>query len=173
MRLLSYLFFLLICTTHSWAKTLTLKTGQATYVVKHPLKTVKGESKELKGKIVCEKDECEFLIAIPVKSFDSGDASRDQNMLQTIEASSHPMTTANGKFPEKNLALDSWTMNVEIEFHGIRKIYEARMNKKGPQEFSSSLTIDLNQHKIERPSLLGMKIENTVPVSFVFIWTES
>ena len=35
-----------------------------------------------KGKGVCKDGQCDFLLAVPVKSFDSGDTNRDLHMLQ-------------------------------------------------------------------------------------------
>jgi len=46
--------------------------GQSTltYHVSHPLHQVDGVSHAARGKGVCHAGQCDFLIAVPVKSFD-------------------------------------------------------------------------------------------------------
>ena len=48
-----------------------------TYHVSHPLHSADGVSHAARGKGVCHAGQCDFLIAVPVKSFDSGDSNRD------------------------------------------------------------------------------------------------
>lgn len=57
-----------------------LKQSTLTYHVSHPLHQVEGVSHEAKGKGVCHGGQCDFLIAVPVKSFDSKDSNRDLHM---------------------------------------------------------------------------------------------
>src|SRR5581483_10648022 len=59
----------------------TLQTSTLTYQVSHPMHHVEGASHAAKGKGVCGTEECNFLVAVPVKSFDSGDSNRDLHML--------------------------------------------------------------------------------------------
>src|ERR1035441_4072186 len=59
-----------------------LRQSTLTYHVSHPLHQTDGVSHAARGKGVCHAGQCEFLIAVPVKSFDSGDSNRDLHMLQ-------------------------------------------------------------------------------------------
>jgi len=54
-----------------------LEQSTLTYHVSHPLHQVDGVSHAPRGKGVCKDGQCDFLIAVPVKSFDSGDSNRD------------------------------------------------------------------------------------------------
>src|ERR1039457_3591672 len=58
--------------------------GQSTltYHVSHPLHQSEGISHAARGKGVCHDGQCDFLIAVPVKSFDSADSNRDLHMIQ-------------------------------------------------------------------------------------------
>jgi hypothetical protein len=136
------------------------------------LKNIRGESPDLKGKIVCDNNACEFLIAIPVKSFKSGDESRDNNMLIAVEESKHPHVIARGKFPETNLSQSLWKLSAEVEFHGIKKNYEVQISKKSTSEFHSTFIVNLDQHQVEKPALLGVAISNDVPVNFNLFWKQ-
>jgi hypothetical protein len=50
-----------------------LEQSTLTYHVSHPLHQTDGVSHAARGKGVCHDRKCDFLIAVPVKSFDSGE----------------------------------------------------------------------------------------------------
>ena len=69
----------------------SLDSGTLTYHGVFPLKKFDGVSKSAKGKGRCEKGQCHFLVAVPVKTFDSGDSNRDSHMLEVTKAATYPM----------------------------------------------------------------------------------
>jgi len=146
---------------------LVLTVGQATYHVKYTFKNVEATSTEVKGKINCDAKECEFLLAVPVKSFVSSDSNRDLNMIQVTEAEKYPVATAKGKFPKEVLSQKDAKIEAQVEFHGVSKTYSISLKEKAEK---ASLVLDLDAHKIERPSLFGIKIKNEMPVDFNFKW---
>lgn len=167
---LIFIFLLLISSHILQAKELTLSNAKAEYTVKHLFKTVKGESAELKGKMVCDKAVCEFLVAIPAKSFVSSDSNRDLNMQTILEVTKFPLITVKGSFPEADLARPQYEIKSLVSFHGIEKEYVLKIKAGAP--LAGSLVLLLEEHKVERPSLLMAKIDNQVPVSFTFEWKE-
>jgi len=54
-----------------------LEQSNLTYHVSHRLHQTEGISHAARGKGTCHDGQCDFLIAVPVKSFDSGDSNRD------------------------------------------------------------------------------------------------
>ena len=60
-----------------------LKQSELTYHIAYVLKKFSGTSLQAKGKGRCDSKTCEFLLGIPVKSFDSGDTNRDAHMLES------------------------------------------------------------------------------------------
>lgn len=152
------------------AKDFSLANAQAEYTVKHLVKTVKGESKELKGKMVCESQNCEFLIAIRPVSFVSSDSNRDLNMHTILEVSKYPVITVKGTMPEADLGKPNYELKSKVSFHGIEKEYLLKI--KNGAVSKGQLTILLDAHNVERPSLLLAKIDNEVPVDFSFKWQE-
>ena len=56
----------------------------------HPMHEVDGTSHAARGKGICHAGQCDFLIAAPVKSFDSGDTNRDLHMLEATRGASFP-----------------------------------------------------------------------------------
>lgn len=146
---------------------LILSVGQATYHVKYTFKKVEATSSEIKGKINCGDKDCEFLLAVPVKSFVSSDSNRDLTMLQLTEADKYPVATAKGKFSKEVLNQTTAQIQADVEFHGVTRNYNVSLANKMQE---ASLILDLDAHKIERPSLFGIKIKNELPVDFKLNW---
>lgn len=165
-------FLILFCLLSSlaFAETRELAKGTAKYEVKHLIKRVTAESHDLKGKIQCDDKECEFLIAAPVKSFTSSDSNRDSNMLQTTEAAKFPVTSAKGKFPKADFEKKDWTLPLTVDFHGVQQVYEAKIHQKNANEQEAVFHLILTKHKIDRPSLFGVAIEDDVPMTFQLQW---
>ncbi len=162
------ILFLLPLLAFSKETTYTLKKGSAKYEVSYLTKTVHAESKEVKGKVVCKED-CEFLLAIPLKSFDSGDSNRDLNMQTTVEAGTHPVTTAKGKFAKDLWGNKDFTIEATVNFHGVDAKYPVKVTNNGKQ---ASFKLDLEKHKIDRPSLFTVKIDQEVKMDFNLEWVE-
>src|SRR5579871_3318218 len=78
----------------------TLQESTVTYHITHPLHQVEGISHAARGKGVCHAGRCEFLIAVPVKSFNSGDSNRDLHMLQVVRGGEFPIVTVRTHLPE-------------------------------------------------------------------------
>lgn len=143
-----------------------LKNGTAKYEVSYLTKTVHAESKEVKGKVVCHS-ECEFLLAIPLKSFDSGDSNRDLNMQSTVEAGTFPVVTAKGKFKKELWGQKEFSLEAAVSLHGVEAPYTVKVSDGGKK---ASFSVNLEKHKIERPSLFTVKIQNEVPLEFTLNW---
>src|SRR5579863_4786675 len=71
----------LFAADHQWV----LKQSTVTYHVSHPLHQTDGVSHAARGKGICHEGQCDFLIAVTVKSFDSGDSNRDLHMIQVTK----------------------------------------------------------------------------------------
>src|SRR6267154_753331 len=72
-----------------------LERSTLTYHVSHPMH---------EGEGVCHAGECDFLIAVPVKSFDSGDNNRDLHMIQVVRGGQFPVITVRTRLPESAAA---------------------------------------------------------------------
>ena len=55
--------------------TWVLKQSTLTYHVSHPLHQTDGLSHAARGKGICHQGQCQFLIAVPVETFESGAAT--------------------------------------------------------------------------------------------------
>jgi len=76
-----------------------LRQSTLAYHVSHTLHRVDGISHDARGKGVCQSGQCDFLIAVPVKSFDSGDSNRDLHMLQVTRGAQFPIVSVRTRLP--------------------------------------------------------------------------
>jgi hypothetical protein len=151
-----------------------LKQSTLTYHVSHPLHQVDGISHAARGKGVCHDGMCEFLIAVPVKTFDSGDSNRDLHMLQVTRGAEFPMVTVRTRLPE--LAADSASLkaDLEVQFAGQTAQYKQvpfQVTKQGNEtRISGIIPATLSDFKIDPPSLLTMPVKNDIPVRVEMTW---
>ncbi len=150
-----------------------LVKARLTYHVHYPLKNVEGVSEGAKGKGQCTKDACQFLVAVPVADFKSGDGNRDNHMLEVTKASINPMVSIRTELP-RAANLENLTLKAEVTFAGQTHTYSAvpvkTSTKDGVTTVRGQLPLLLSDFQVERPSLLGVRISNEVPVDFELSW---
>ena len=88
------------------------------YHMSHPMHEVDSTSHAAKGKGVCHAGWCDFLIAVPVKSFDSGDTNRDLHMIEATRGAQFPMVQVRAHFPQAELTSDTIHADLEVQFAG-------------------------------------------------------
>src|ERR1700738_4087239 len=101
-----------------------LEHSTLTYHVSHPLHESEGVSHAARGKGVCHAGQCDFLIAVPVKSFDSGDSNRDLHMLQVVRGGEFPMVTVRTSLPEDASVSATIHADLEVQFAGQTARYK-------------------------------------------------
>lgn len=97
-----------------------LQQSTVTSHVSHPLHQTEGVSHAAKGKGVCHPGQCDFLIAVPVKSFDSGDSNRDLHMLKATRGAQFPMVSVRTRLLEE--ASGSATIRADLEIQTGRPV---------------------------------------------------
>ncbi len=157
----------------SWS----LEQSTLTYHMSHPLHEVDGTSRAARGKGVCHASACDFLIAAPVKSFDSGDSNRDSHMVQVTRGAQFPVVTVRVRLPESDLASPTLDCDLDVEFAGNTAHYTHVRFQQTIQGASHHLTgvvpSTLTDFKIEPPSFLTMPIKNQIPVRVDVTWRPS
>jgi len=151
-----------------------LQQSTLTYHVSHPLHQSEGVSHGAKGKGVCHAGQCEFLIAVPVKSFDSGDSNRDLHTIQVTRGAEYPLVTVRTRLPESDAAASTINADLEIHFAGQTALYKQvpfKVEKQGGQtHITGTIPATLADFKIDPPSLLTMPVKNDIPVRVDMIW---
>lgn len=151
-----------------------LKQSTLTYHVVHPLHEVDGVSHAARGKGVCQDGQCQFLIAAPVKSFDSGDSNRDLHMLQVTLGAEHPLVTVRTMMPEATAESSVLRADLQIDFAGQSATYkqvEFHEKKKGNEvEITGTIPATLSDFKIEPPKLLTFPVKDEIPIDVDMTW---
>jgi hypothetical protein len=151
-----------------------LQQSNLTYHVSHPLHQVDGVSHAAKGKGVCQAGQCDFLIAVPVKSFDSGDSNRDLHMLQAARGAQFPIVSVRTRLPEAALSSTTIHADLEVQFAGQTAGYmqvPIQLSSQGKQiRLSGTIPATLSDFKIEPPSLLTIAVKNEIPVRVDMTW---
>jgi hypothetical protein len=151
-----------------------LEQSTLTYHVSHPLHQSEGISHAARGKGVCHAGQCEFLIAVPVKSFDSGDSNRDLHMLQVTRGAEFPMVTVRTRLPEAASASATVHADLEIQFAGQAAHYQEvsfQLVTQGSEtKISGTIPATLSDFKIDPPSLLTLPVKNEIPVRVEMTW---
>lgn len=144
------------------------------YHMSHPMHEVDGVSHAAKGKGVCHAGLCDFLVAVPVKSFDSGDTNRDLHMIEATLGAQFPMVVVHVRFPE-NEASESWIhANLEVQFAGQTTHYSQvpfqRVAQGNEVRITGTIPLTCSDFKIDRPSFLTVPIKNEIPVRVDMSW---
>lgn len=165
--------FMLQTNGHAQTKQIRADKSQSsiTYGMKHALHAWTGTSKEVacaaetnaEGRII------RVAATVKVKSFDSQNSNRDAHMLEVTDALTHPNITFSSTTvtPESN----GYLVKGNLIFHGVTKPFEARVTeaqKNGRRMISGRFIFLLEDFGIERPTLMLVKTDNEVEVSFEF-----
>lgn len=151
-----------------------IQQGTLTYHVSHPLHQSEGVSHDVRGKGICHAGECDFLIAVPVKSFNSGDSNRDLHMLQVTRGAEFPMVTVRTKLPESAASSTTLQADLEIKFAGQTVQYKQvslQLTPEGKQmHVTGTIPATLSDFKIDPPSLLTIPVKNELPIRVDLTW---
>jgi hypothetical protein len=151
-----------------------LEQSTLAYHVSHPLHESEGVSHAARGKGVCQAGHCDFLVAAPVKSFDSADSNRDLHMLQVTHGAQFPMVTVRLALPEAELASATIHCDLEIQFAGqtvqYKQVAFQRVTQGNQTRISGTIPATLSDFKIDPPSLLTIAVKNEMPVRVEMTW---
>lgn len=151
-----------------------LEQSTLSYHVSHPLHSSDGVSHAARGKGICHNGQCDFLIAVPVKSFASGDSNRDLHMVQVTRGAQFPMVTVRTRLPEADSTSATIHADLEIQFAGQTAQYKQVPFQLVPQgneiRISGTIQATLSDFKIDPPSLLTIPVKNEMPVQVEMTW---
>jgi hypothetical protein len=144
------------------------------YEVSHPLHHVTGVSHGAKGEGICQNGTCRFLIAAPVRSFNSGDSNRDLHMIEVVRGALYPLITVRTEVPAASTSDQNLTANLQVQFAGQTVEYKNvpfRTQLQGQDErLTGTIPATCADFKIDRPELLGLPIKNEIPVNVDMLW---
>lgn len=138
----------------------------------------RGSSHDLTGRIAAswgsQPTVSEVRLSIPVGTFDSGNGMRDDKMRDVTKAGDHPEAT----FTADRVTLliwppggsrGTWRLSGTLAFAGTTQplTTDADVTWDGATlTASGSFNIDLDEFGVDRPSLLGRKIDETIRMTY-------
>ncbi len=154
-----------------------LDQSTLTYHMSHPMHEVDGVSHGARGKGVCHAGQCEFLVAAPVKSFDSGDSNRDLHMIQTTRGAQFPIVQVRFRLPQASLDSPTLDCDLEVQFAGNTAHYSHVLFHQtiagAAHHITGTVPATLSDFKIEPPTFLSIPIKNEIPVRVDMVWRPS
>ena len=144
--------------------------SSVTYSMVHKLHSWQGVSKDLKvaTKWNEQKNEIEQIsIVVNVATFNSGLSSRDSHMMEVLDGLTYPRII----FSSSNVQYtpDGILVKGKLQFHGVERMIETKVKLEKVNRkwmFTGSLPVLLEDYKVERPSLLFVKVYNLVKIDF-------
>lgn len=168
------LFLLAACLPLHAQNQWVLASSTLTWHITHPVHEVEGTSHAAKGKGTCADGVCNFLIAVPLNTFSSGDSNRDLHMLQVVRGAQFPMVVVRTQIPQSELTASNLNADLEIQFAGQTAHYPhvalQRTAHGGNVEISGAIPATCSDFKIDRPSFLTVPIRNEIPVKVDLTW---
>ncbi len=144
------------------------------YHMSHPMHEVDGVSHAARGKGVCHAGWCDFLIAVPVKTFDSGDTNRDLHMIEATKGAQFPMIQVRARFQQAETAEPWIHADLEVQFAGqtahYAKVPFERTQQGSEVRITGSIPLTCSDFRIDRPSFLTVPIKNEIPVHVDMTW---
>jgi hypothetical protein len=114
------------------------------------------------------------LIAVPVKSFDSGDSNRDLHTLQVARGGQFPIVTVRTRLPEDVSGSATLHADLEVQFAGQTSNYKQvpfqQVTQGNEIRISGTIPTTLSDFKIDPPSLLTLPVKNEIPVRVELTW---
>jgi hypothetical protein len=150
-----------------------LQQSTLSYHMSHPMHQVDGVSHAAKGKGVCKASVCDFLIAAPVNSFDSGDSNRDLHMVQVTRGAQFPLVQVRTHISEPSQSATIFA-DLEVLFAGQTVKYSHvpfQETTSGNQiRITGMVPATCSDFKIDPPSFLTIPIKNEIPVKVDMTW---
>jgi polyisoprenoid-binding protein YceI len=143
-----------------------------TYHLVHKMHKVDGTSHKLEGKARITPDgRAQVMVRVPAESFDSGNVNRDAHMKEAVEAAKYPWielkALADGVTPPATFpTTQKKTFKAQLTFHGIQQVFDVPVDvtwdSANKVRAATTFAISLDGYKVERPSLMFVKVDDAL-----------
>lgn len=154
----------------------SVATGESmlSYDIVHKLHKVRGISKKAEGKgRILPDGKVQVMIRVPVESFDSSNVNRDEHMKEVVDAARFPVVELKAlgegvSIPASFPATMDKTFKAQLSFHGQQKAFDlpVKLTFEGADRIraQATLSVSFDEFKIERPSLLFVKVDDAIKI---------
>jgi polyisoprenoid-binding protein YceI len=148
------------------------------YHLKHKLHEVDGKAKPTEGKArILPDGTLQVAVRANVADFDSGNENRDAHMKEATEAAKFPTIEFKGvatgvTVPSSFPAEQAVVLKGQLTFHGVKQTMDVPMKVvfTSARDVSAegSFQISLESFKVDRPSLLMVKVDDALGLETKF-----
>jgi len=147
-----------------------------TYSAKHPLHKWDGVSHDVNCAMIYNEETKQpesVAVSLKVASFDSDNNNRDSHAIEVLEGIKFPNVT----FVSSDIKPgDNGTLIAKgnLTFHGVTKpatLQATRKDTGGKMTLTGEFPVNMSDHNIERPSLMGMKTEDAMVLRFNVVFS--
>jgi polyisoprenoid-binding protein YceI len=140
-----------------------------TYVLVHPMHTVKGVAKDFDCQVDLSEDtvSSKIRVSAEVRNFDSGNSSRDSHALEAVQGLKYPRVTFESGSVKKDSA--GYTVAGNLTFHGRTRPVNFHVTPtlgRDKVEITGSFTVRLSDFGVKRPSLMFVKTRDEMTIRF-------
>jgi hypothetical protein len=147
-------------------------TGSVEYHLIHKFHKTVGVSKALVVRGTVDASGLKVMARTQVGTFDSDNANRDSHMMETVEGEKYPWVSVKAAMPGFKLptTASTTTINVQaaVELHGVAVNHpiKLKLDTKDGKHFRVSFQFpeSLTAHKIERPSLMFVPVDDIITI---------
>lgn len=151
------------------------KLSSLSYAASHPMHDWTAKSTDVGAVVVLDEATQQLkqvAVSIPVASFDSENGNRDSHMIEMLEGLKFPKVT----FSSSDIKTegDVVTARGNLTFHGVTKPYEIKAKKTmsgGKMTLEGNFTVKITDHKIEQPSLMGIKMKDELTMNLKVVFS--
>lgn len=141
--------------------------------VVHKFHAVDEVTRAVEGKArLSPEGDLDVSIRAPVASFDSGNSNRDAHMLEVTEAARFPWVSLKGGATGVRVVAAGDVdvpLRAELDLHGVQREVDVTAHvhfaSPGHAEVQATFPVSLTAHRVKRPSLLFVKIEDQATVT--------
>ena len=171
-------FLLLGTPSLALSQTYMTEAGHAAFSSDVPLHTFTGTSDHLVGQIKLDEAIVDFYLDL--ETLRTGIGKRDRDMRETLETDEYPFAEFYGKLvssfdPDRNAAQPA-RVRGKFTLHGVTREVEVEGTLQpvdGGLKVEASWPLNLRDYDIEPPSLLIMRVRDTVDVRIEAVLTQT
>lgn len=144
-----------------------------TFHVIHKLHRVDGASKKVEGKVrILPDGKAQVMLRVASDTFDTNNVNRDAKLKEVVEATRFPQIElkASGDgitLPAAGGTLDK-TFKAQVNFHGVQKTIDLpvklTVGADGGVRAQATIALSLDEFKVERPSLMFVKVDDELKI---------
>jgi hypothetical protein len=146
--------------------------GTVDYTLVHKFHKMVGVSKAMAVRGTVDDSGLKLMARAQVGTFDSDNSNRDSHMMETVEGEKYPWAAVRAVLPGFKLPTSPGTTKItvqaSVELHGVSVSHpiDITLETKDATHFHASFEFSesLTAHKIERPSLLFVAVDDLITV---------